>query len=597
MTATTLPSAGAPVRCPTTPRGLPVALLVDPPPRRHRVLRGLVVAALAAAAAAALAGCGAVRGPGAGPAERGTPAVNRVHEVRAPLPAGVSAADVRGEVVAPSGARVSLPAFPAAGRAAVRFRPREPGLHRWRVVAGDGEGAAARELARGELRAAALGLPGQVVVSGDALATEDGRPFRPLGENRFNVYDPAWSDGLSAEAYVARMAADGMNALRVFVFTACGRPGAPARRGCLEPALGVFDERAAAEYDAVFAAAERHGVKVVLSIFAVGFTPGDRWKGWEENPYAARRGGPAERHLDFFTDPAAREAARARLRYVLARWSASPALLAVDLLNEPEWDGGIPEDHWIPWAEDLARTWRAEDPYRHPVTAGPVGLHWNVEEEEHAWWASDGCDVVQWHRYGEDVYDVHALAAAFVETTRETRRHGKPVLVGEFGWGGDPKPAHDHTHVGIWAATFSGAGVLAHSAPQYTIDSDEPMTPERARHFRTLSAFLRRAEAREALRPAPDAAAPGLPGMRALALAGDETLALWLHAPRAGYGAPVSGATVEVSGLAAGRWRATWLDSVTGAELAREELSVDGPETLRAPPFSRHVSAVVERVE
>ena len=46
----------------------------------------------------------------------------------------------------------------------------------------------------------------------------------------------------------------------------------------------------------------------------------------------------------------------ARLRYALARWSASPALLAVDFLNEPEWDGGIDERRWIPWAQDLART-------------------------------------------------------------------------------------------------------------------------------------------------------------------------------------------------------------------------------------------------
>ncbi len=517
-------------------------------------------------------------------------AVNGVQEIRASVAAPGGA---RAEISAPSGARVEVPAFESAGALAVRFRPREPGRHAWRLVAG--EGAAAKELARGEIAAADLGLPGQVLARRGRLVTEDGRPFHPLGEDRFNVYDPEWSDGLSIDAYVARMAGDGMNTLRVFVFTACGRPGATARPGCLEPALGRFDEGAARQYDEVFSAAERHGVKVVLSIFAIGFTPGDPWKGWEENPYSAARGGPARAPEDFFTDGAAREAARRRLRYVLARWGASPALLAVDLLNEPEWDGTIDENRWIPWAEDLAATWRAEDPYGHPVTAGPVGLHWNVKKDERSWWASPGCDIVQWHRNGRDVYEVHALARALVDTVRDTARDGKPVLVGEFAWGGEAKPAYDHTHVGIWSATFAGAGVLARSAPVFAIDSDEPMTPERGRHFRTLAAFLRRAEAREPLAPARDPRT-NVPGLRALALAGESTVALWLHAPRAGYGTTLEGATVYLRGLATGRWRTTWLDDVSGAELQHEERDVSGAAVLRVPQFARHVAAIVERI-
>jgi hypothetical protein len=458
-----------------------------------------------------------------------------------------------------------------------------------------GSDAGGAPLATGAFRAVDTGAPGQVVARGAALATEDGRPFHPLGENRFNPYDPGWTGGLSPEDYVLRMARAGMNALRVFVFTACGRSGAPAKHGCLEPALGLFDERAAEEYDAIFQAAEAHGVKVVLSVFALGFTPGDAWKGWEENPYSSARGGPAPEPRDFFTSQAALQAARRRLRYVLARWSASPALLSVDLLNEPEWDGSIPESAWIPWAEDLARTWRSEDPYGHPVTAGPVGLHWNVERDERPWWASPECDLVQWHRYGADVYEVHDLAEALVSTVRDTARYGKPVLIGEFAYGGEAKPLYDHTHVGLWAATFAGAGVLAHTAPVFQVDSDEPMTPERARHFQTLAAFLASAERREPLRPAPDPRA-SLPGLRVLALGGSSTLALWLHAPRRGYERPVRGASVEVRGLAPGRWAVTWIDDVSGGQILREERILGLDASLAVPPFTRHVAALLERV-
>jgi hypothetical protein len=435
-------------------------------------------------------------------------------------------------------------------------------------------------------------------VRGGALVSRDGRPFRALGENRFNVYDPTWSDGLDPEHYLARMAADGMNTVRVFVITGCGRAGTEPRPGCLEPELGRFDEAAARQFDAVFAAAERHGVKVVLSIFAIGFTPGDVWRGWEENPYSAARGGPARTPADFFTDAAAREAARRRLRFVMARWGASPAFLAVDLLNEPEWDGAVPEDAWIPWAEDLARTWHAEDRHGVLVTAGPVGLHLNVQHDERAWWASPGCDLVQWHRYGPDIYDVHDLARALVSTIRDTARDGKPVLLGEFGYGGEAKPLYDHTHVGLWASTFAGAGALSHSAPVFQVDSDEPMTPERGRHFRTLAAFLRRADRREALAPGADGEA-SLPGTRALTLRGRDTAAVWVHGARRGYGRPVRGLRVGLDGLAPGRWRVTWIDDVAGAELARGEREVGaaGRLALPAPAFVRHAAALLERIE
>lgn len=564
-----------------------------------RPLRRLPPVLLALAVVAGAPGC-ATAPPAARPAPpapyAATPAVNRPYELAVPARRGPLDAAARFEIDAPSGETTAVLPFRQGDALVARFRPLEPGQHRWRLVARDRDEG--RVLVRGSVRVEDLGDPGGVRVRGASLVDGAGRIFRPLGENRFNVYDPAWSDGLSADRYVRRMAADGMNALRVFVLTACGRPGAKAAPGCLEPRLGVFDEAAAERYDEIFAAAERHGVKVVLSIFAIGFTPGDAWKGWEANPYSSARGGPARTPAEFFTTPAAREAARGRLRYVLARWGASPALLAVDLLNEPEWDGGIPESAWIPWAQDLARTWRALDPYGHPVTVGSVGLHWDVERDERAWWASPECELVQWHRYGKDVHDVHALAQALVATVRDTARHGKPVLVGEFGWGGDPAPLHDHTHVGIWAATFAGAGVLAHSAPPFTVDSDAPMTPARAAHFRALAGLLRRAEVGGALAPAPDPDV-SVRGARALALGGELAFAVWVHGPPDGYGKPVSGLVLSLAGVAPGRWRATFVEDVTGKELGTADVQVQaagGRVTLEVPPFTRHLALLLERL-
>jgi hypothetical protein len=146
-------------RCPTTPHGLPVRLLVDPPPRR-RWPRVVVVAVLAFGAVPAWNGVqGRVRRARAPAAT-----VNRVIQLEAAAPAGRPAEAVRAqlEVVAPSGERVRLPAFATHGRIVARVRPREPGLHRWRLL--DGAGPDAAELGAGSFRAqdAPVGLPPDV---------------------------------------------------------------------------------------------------------------------------------------------------------------------------------------------------------------------------------------------------------------------------------------------------------------------------------------------------------------------------------------------------------------------------------------------------
>lgn len=173
--------------------------------------------------------------------------------------------------------------------------------------------------------------------------------------------------------------------------------------------MGVFDPEVARRYDRIFEAAERHGIYVVLTLFAVGFSPpSDPFKSWEDNPYHIENGGPARTRFAFFDEPRVRKAAKGRVRYAARRFGAYTSLLAVDLIHEPEWDGEIGEDSWRPWAGKMARAW-------------------------------DGA-----------------------------------------AWGSEPKPLYDHAHVGIRSATFSGAGVLAHSAPPFNIDSDEPLTPTRA---------------------------------------------------------------------------------------------------------------------
>jgi hypothetical protein len=501
------------------------------------------------------------------------------------------------EWIAPSGRSTTTRGFPGGGALRVRFSPDEIGVYRFRLsVERDGIPTFVRE---GEFEAVTSGEHGPVHADDRRpfrLSYADGTPFFILGENRINIYDPTWNYGRKNIAeYVAYMADNGMTTLRVFVPSDCESEEAAdhVQIGCIEPKIGQFDERAARVFDAIFDAAEKRGIYVVLAINAIGFTPNDTWKSWDDNPYARARGGPASTPIEAFTRDDLFEAAARKVDYVVARYAASSHLLAIDLLNEPEWDGAIPEKIWIPWAERLARHLRSVDPYRHLITAGSVGLSWNIDGDERALYADPSLDLVQWHLYGKETYEPHAHALEMSRRMDETRSFGKPVFCGEFAYGGEDPLLYDHTHTGLWAAIFSGGGALAHSAPPFNLDSDEPMTPARAHHFAILAGFLRSLDLRE------NRTAERLHGSPAeldvWSLGRSDDRALWVLAPRRGYGSLVTDGEIVLH-VDDGAYAVRWIDDTTGA-VTRDEptRSQGGRLTLKLPPFRRHLAATVRR--
>jgi hypothetical protein len=505
--------------------------------------------------------------------------------------------------VGPGGEVTTTGGFAAHGAFHIRFTPREPGRHDYAIDADSGDGFV--EIARGSVVAGASDLLGFVRIDPShphRLETDDGRTRFVLGENRINVYDKTWNGGLGVRDYVRRMASFGMSTIRVFVFSDCESESDPRgyQIGCLEPAIGRFDERTADAFDELFDAAEESRIDVVLVAFAIGFTPGsETWKSWADNPYSVERGGLAESPEEFFSDPAMRAHAERRLRYIADRWGSSPRLLAIDLLNEPEWDGTIPEQDWIPWAEQMSRAWRAFDPYGHLVTVGSVGLEWNVGGDERPLYGGGADDIVQWHLYGKPFYEPHALAAEVSRRVDATWPFARPVVCGEFAYGGEDKSTYDHTHVGIWSLLFSGAGALAHSAPPFEIDSDEPMTPERGAHFHALASFLGRLDPRQAYSPVKDVTASA--NARAWSLVTDDgrDRAVWLLAGEDGYGEPASDVELTIPEREAGDYDVEWVDDTTGDEISEAVVrpNDDGTIEVMAPPFLRHVAARVVRVE
>jgi hypothetical protein len=502
---------------------------------------------------------------------------------------------IQARFTAPSGKGITVGGFPSHDRFVVRFTPREDGPYTFVVRADPGSGM--REVRRGTLVATPSDVRG--FTRADDLhrrfVDEHGQTVLVLGENRINVYDPSWNYGsVGIAEYLRRMKESGMTAVRVFILSDCKNEVAPDKYqiGCLEKGIGRFDERTADAFDVLFDAAEKNDIDVILVAFAIGYTPlPDTWKSWADNPYSIYRGGPATAPSEFFGRRFWPDAER-KLRYIADRWASSPRLLAIDLLNEPEWDGPIAESVWIPWAVAMAHAWRALDPYGHLVTAGPVGPQHNVDQDETAWYANDANDIVQWHLYGKEFYDPYALALEMERKVEETWRFGKPIVCGEFAYGGEDKSTYDHTHNGIWSLLLSGAGALAHSAPVFQIDSDEPMTPERAAHFRVLSDVLRSLDRSKVFVPQRDMKLWDREAHAMSLVASDGDRLLWLLGPRRTYGSVVKRAKVTLRAPPAGRWGVTWIDDVTGKELGRKTITSpgDGDLSLEAPPFVRHVA-------
>src|SRR4051812_1557233 len=99
---------------------------------------------------------------------------------------------VQAEWTAPSGKRVLTSGFVDSGAVHVRFAPAELGVYRYRLWAPE-TGELLREGSFESVPSADHGPVGVNARSTYGLSHADGTAFFVLGENRINIYDPAWN--------------------------------------------------------------------------------------------------------------------------------------------------------------------------------------------------------------------------------------------------------------------------------------------------------------------------------------------------------------------------------------------------------------------
>ncbi len=204
--------------------------------------------------------------------------------------------------------------------------------------------------------------------------------------------------------------------------------------------------------------AEQNGIAIQFALQHHGQVSTTTNPDWSSNPYnIANTGGFLPDPCKYFTDANAIKLTKNKYRYIVARWGYSPAIYAWELFNEVQWTDAWNYDQStvVSWHSTMASYIRSIDAFQHPVTTSS-----NSSGFENLWNLPD-INLVENHYYGNDTI------LTLEQTALSLAGFNKPVLMAEFGLGGNPEgttqPEPEATqlaeglemHNGIWSAFFA----------------------------------------------------------------------------------------------------------------------------------------------
>jgi hypothetical protein len=349
--------------------------------------------------------------------------------------------DVEVAILQPDSSTVILPAFYDGGTTwRVRHSPTLAGNYAVTGVTLNGSSISVSTLQPGSWTVA-----GEPVYAGfvqvDPLnprrfITSNGRRFFPKGQ------DVAWDVGISSVTNVfAKMGAAHENWSRVWMDHWDGKNLDWNPDGSSPGALGVLNLTVARKWDGIVAAADQAGISFQMTLQHHGQYSSTVDPNWGQNPYnvtnPASTIGFLSNPIQFFTNTTAIAVTKRKLRYAIARWGYSPAIMAWELFNEVQYTDAAQTGQWGivgAWHDQMAAFMHAQDPYHHLVTTSsdltqPI---WNQ------------CDYYTHHDYPNDV-----IAGLRDAPDISASQPVKPVFGAECATNGTP-------HLGVNAPLWSG---------------------------------------------------------------------------------------------------------------------------------------------
>ncbi len=405
-----------------------------------------------------------------------------------------------------------------------------------------------------------------------------GEPFYSIGMNRFFVYISENNrDNLTPEEYLKLMKASGMNTVRVFV----AEPG-------FEPRVGEYSHYYLNRLDNLFQIAEKEGVYIILALFdhyAFRFR-------WSESAYNRKNGGPVSYPYQIFTLPAAIAYQKARIKFLVERYSSHPALLAWEPINEVN---GVSPDH-IPmvlekknwhdicfrWIELISGYIREIDPHNHPITVSLTGDNFWPEL-----FFLPTVDIVQIHTYRE-TNDPFKLLKVIKNYASHLEKMPKPTIIAEFAPRKEVRERAKFISFGIWSAWAKGM-----SAFPWTHKNDPfgDLTDEDFQQFLPLSRVASQVNWNRPWQGSQEHKFHISPPVELFSCRIGNQILGWMAKFHPSFG-PV---TVRLKDLSGSEIEVFWFSPDTGECLRRELTTLSLTETLFfSPPFIETIALILK---
>ena len=360
----------------------------------------------------------------------------------------------------PSGAVLRIPCFYVSGESGgesvweARFTPQERGRYTYSFIYSE-NGEAEQPACEGQLKVTRPHGRHGILHANDnwTLRYDDGTLFRGIGENlcwesrteddsRFFKELHEQHERFNYPVMLASLARNGGNFTRMWMCSwnfPIDRPDA-FNNHRYSPSTRWINQSAAERLDETLSIAEKLGIRIMLCMGPGDVTP-DR---------------------AFFGDGPARARWKNYLRYIVARWGYSPSVAMWEFFNEvdniqfADAENPIPSEEIVAWHRDMAAYLKELDPYGHIVTTSIS--HRDLEGLNDV----PGIDINQRH--------IYCATSSIPETiVRYEGLHGKPYIIGEFGYEWDWSKNFDNFADGMKADFSRGLW--------YGLFSPTPVTP------------------------------------------------------------------------------------------------------------------------
>ena len=431
-----------------------------------------------------------------------------------------------------------------------------------------------------------------------------GKHFWPLGPNLRSLNDTRGQDRLhtiftpdrgtlSYEAYLRRLAANGVTAVEIWMsswnLALEWRGDWPGFYG-----QGRYNLENAWRLDRVLDTALALGIRVNLVINNHGQASTGNDPEWASNPYNRQRGGKLSEAWEFFTAPYALAGQERLRRYIVARYADHPAIIGWKLWSEVNLTAAR-GNSLRTWHEQAATRWKALDPYDHGVTTHWCGDYHLADRAIVALPSIDYVCIDAYHGNDQLLADLIWRSTLDPVPGRGLSQFNKPVLTTEFGcnWDAGPEPQMRAEHAtGPWAALVSGHAGSPMLWWFEWLDQGGLFAPYQAVSHFLVGEDLRGSEARGIVLNATSPA--GMLWCRAWSRPGRMLGYVLDHSwGRQGRDSPAhDAARVEIgSNIAAGALAIEWWDADQGAWHKRQDLAhPGGPLALTPPTFQRHIA-------